>query len=59
MTACRQGALQLGFLQKNGPTKASYLSQTLRVPKAGAVLHRNGYDWFDREPLGVYKLSPR
>jgi len=60
MTAYRQRALTIGrFLQKNGPTKASHVAQTLREPKARAILYRNVYGWFDRESLGVYKLSPR
>ena len=60
MTAYRQRALAIGwFLQKNGPTKASRVAQTLREPKARDILYRNVYGWFDRESLGVYKLSPR
>jgi hypothetical protein len=60
MTAYRQRALAIGrFLQKSGPTKASHVAQTLREPKARAILYGNVYGWFDRESLGVYKLSPR
>ena len=60
MTAYRQRALAIGwFLQKNGPTKASHVAQTLREPKARAILYRDVYGWFDRESRGVYKLSPR
>jgi hypothetical protein len=60
MTAYRQRALAIGwFLQENGPTKASHLAETLREPKARNILYRDVYGWFDRESLGVYKLSPR
>jgi len=60
MTAYRQRALAIGWLlQKNGPTKASLVAQTLREPKARDILYRDVYGWFDRESLGVYKLSPR
>jgi hypothetical protein len=60
MTAYRQRALAIGwFLQENGPTKASSVAQTLREPKARNILYRDVYGWFDRESLGVYKLSPR
>ena len=59
MTAYRQRALAIGrFLRKNGPTKASHIAQTLREPKARDILYRDVYGWFERESLGVYKLSP-
>jgi hypothetical protein len=60
MTAYRQRSLAIGwFLQENGPTKASRVAETLREPKARDILYRDVYGWFDRESLGVYKLSPR
>ncbi len=60
MTAYRQRALTIaGFLQKNGPTKASHVAQTLREPKARDILYRDVYGWFDRASRGVYELSPR
>ncbi len=60
MTAYRQRALAIGrFLDKDGPTKASCIAETLREPKARDILYRNVYGWFDRVSLGVYELSPR
>ena len=60
MTAYRQRSLAISwFLLENGPTKASSVAQTLQEPKARDILYRNVYGWFDRESLGVYKLSPR
>ncbi len=60
MTAYRQRSLAIGlFLQKNGPTKASRVAETLREPKARDILYRDVYGWYDRESLGVYTLSPR
>ncbi len=60
MTAYRQRALAIGrFLQENGPTKASLVAQSLREPKARDILYRDVYGWFERESLGVYRLSPR
>jgi hypothetical protein len=60
MTAYRQRSIAIGrFLQKNGATKASHAAQTLREPKARDIMYRDVYGWFDRESLGVYKLSPR
>jgi len=60
MTAYRQRALAISqFLQKNGPTKASNIAETLKEPKARDILYKNVYGWFDRISLGVYGLSPR
>ena len=60
MTAYRQKALKIGlFLKQNGPTKASYVAKTLKIPKARDILYRNVYGWFERLALGVYALSPR
>ncbi len=60
MTAYRQRALAIGwFLQENGPTKASRVAQTLREPKAGNIMYKDVYGWFERESRGVYRLSPR
>jgi len=59
-TAYRQQALAIaGFLQQQGPTKASIIAKTLEQPKARDILYRNYYGWFDRVSLGVYDLSPR
>ncbi len=60
MTAYRQRALAIGrFLDKDGPTKASCIAETLREPKARDILYRDVYGWFDRVSLGVYELSPK
>jgi len=60
MTVYRQRALAIaGFLQKQGPTKASHIARTLSEPKARDILYRNVYGWFYRVSLGVYELSPR
>lgn len=60
MTAYRQRTLSIaGFLQKHGPTKASHIAGELHEPKAGNILYRDVYGWFDRISNGVYDLSPR
>ena len=60
MTAYRQRAVAIGrFLDKDGPTKASCIAETLREPKARDILYRDVYGWFERESFGVCKLSPR
>ena len=59
MTAYRQRSLAIGrFLQEAGPTKASFVAQTLREPKARDILYRDVYGWFERESLGVYGTFP-
>ncbi len=60
MTAYRQRALAIArSLQKQGPTKAAHVARALQEPKAGNILYRNVYGWFDRVSQGVYDLSPR
>ncbi len=60
MTAYRQRALAIArFLQEQGPTRALQVSRTIQEPKAGGILYRNVYGWFDRVSRGVYELSPR
>ena len=60
MTAYRQRALAIAQLLKNhGPAKASHIARSLEEPKAGDIMYRNVYGWFDRISRGVYALSPR
>jgi hypothetical protein len=60
MTAYRQRAISIArFLEKQGPTKASHIAQSLQDSKARDILYRDVYGWFDRVSLGVYELSPR
>jgi hypothetical protein len=60
MTAYRQRALAIaGFLETQGPTKASNVAKTLQEPKARDILYNDVYGWFDRVSRGVYELSPR
>jgi hypothetical protein len=59
MTVYRQRTLAIARLLQNGPTKASQIARVLREPKAGDILYRNVYGWFDRVSHGVYALSPR
>jgi hypothetical protein len=60
MTAYRQRALVVArFLEKQGPTKASIITQTIQERKARDILYKDVYGWFDRVSRGVYKLSPR
>lgn len=60
MTAYRQRALAIGrFLEASGPTKASQVAKKLEEPKARDILYRDVYGWFERESVGVYRVSPR
>lgn len=60
MTAYRQRALAIARrLREQGPTRASHVSRTLGEPKAGDILYKDVYGWFDRVSYGVYDLSPR
>lgn len=60
MTAYRQQAIIIAqFLRKQGASKVSDIAKTLQEPKAGNILYRDVYGWFDRVSRGVYELSPR
>jgi hypothetical protein len=60
MTAYRQRVLAIaGYLQANGPTKASDVAKALEEPKARAMLYGDVYGWFERPSVGIYDLSPR
>ncbi len=60
VTAYRQRAVAIGhFLQEQGPTKASAVAAATGDPQARAILSRDVYGWFERQSIGVYRLSPR
>jgi hypothetical protein len=60
MTAYRQDALRLArLLGAQGPKKAKDLRVAAGVERAGAILQRDVYGWFERVERGVYALSPR
>lgn len=60
LTAYRQDALRVVLvLRRNGPTKASEVAVRSGVPKAGDILRRDVYGWFERAERGVYVLTPK
>ncbi len=60
MTAYRQQALAIAqYLKDAGATKASDVARAVGDPKAGRILYRDVYGWFDRAGHGIYELSPR
>lgn len=60
MTVYRQHALRCaGHLALTGPTKISDLQAETGVGRAGRILQRDVYGWFERAARGIYRLSPR
>ncbi|MEM1179950.1 MAG: DUF2161 family putative PD-(D/E)XK-type phosphodiesterase [Acidobacteriota bacterium] len=61
LTAYRQDALRCARALRDGDgaLKVSELRTLTGVDRAGAILHKNHYGWFDRVERGYYQLSPR
>lgn len=60
MTAYRQDALRCArALGEGGPTKVKELRTGTGVERAGAILLRDVYGWFERVERGVYGLTPK
>ncbi len=60
MTAYRQDALRCAhILGAHGPTKVAELRAAAGVERAGQILLRDVYGWFERVERGVYGLTPR
>ena len=60
MTAYRQHALRCaGHLARSGQAKIGEICVATGVTRAGRILQRDVYGWFERETRGVYRLSPR
>jgi len=56
MTAYRQQALACAMAMREGPRRPRDLRN--RTPRAGRILLRNVYGWFERTERGVYRLTP-
>lgn len=60
LTAYRQDALRLAMaLDRDGPTKVSSLATLTNLPKAGTMLLRDVYGWFERVDRGIYQITPK
>jgi hypothetical protein len=60
VTAYREQAIFIACcLDRFGPMSPAKLRALGASPRAQPILHRNVYDWFDREDRGVYSLRPR
>jgi len=61
ITAYRQDALRCaGYLGEHGPSKAAKVASATGVPRAGSILLKDYYGWFERPPetpRGVYGLT--
>ena len=60
MTAYRQDALRCArVLGEHGPRKVRELRADAGVERAGTILLRDVYGWFERVERGVYDLTPK
>ncbi len=60
MTAYRQDALRCAHvLGEQGPRKVAELRAAAGVQRAGLILLRDVYGWFERVERGVYQLTPK
>ena len=58
VTAYRQDAIRCALVLKGRTAlKLSEIKDSAGVPRAGAILQKNHYGWFEREARGVYRLS--
>ena len=59
VTAYRQDALRCAaLLAREGPLKLALIRETSGVARAGRILQRDVYGWFERPARGLYALSP-
>ena len=60
ITAYRQDALRcVRLLHEKGPTKAADVAKLTGVARARRLMADDHYGWFERERVGVYRLSPK
>ncbi len=59
MTAYRQDALRCAIaLSRHGPSSPAALRKSTGVERAGTILQRDVYGWFERVERGVYAITP-
>lgn len=60
VTAYRQDALRcLRFIDRNGAARLKQIREETSVERAGGILQKDHYGWFERVDRGVYDLTPR
>ncbi len=59
MTAYRQDALRCALvLKEQNQAKLAEIKNSAKVEKAGSILQKNHYHWFERRERGIYGLTP-
>lgn len=59
VTAYREEALRVAAeLQRSGPSRVRHVRETADSKKAGSILYKNVYGWFERVAHGIYGLTP-
>lgn len=60
VTAYREESLRVAHhLRANGPSRVAKLRTAAPSPRAGSILLKNYYGWFERVSRGVYGLTPQ
>jgi hypothetical protein len=60
MTVYRQSALRCAaLLAGQGPSRAADVARATGVSRAGALMRRDVYGWFERIERGIYGLTPK
>ena len=59
MTAYRQDALRCVAALGDGPLALAAIRAGSGVERAGAILQKDHYGWFERVSRGTYRLSPK
>jgi hypothetical protein len=59
VTAYREKALRIAWhLKQHGPARPCDLAEAAQTRKAGSIVLKNFYGWFDRIERGLYQLTP-
>lgn len=60
VTAYREQALRIAWhLKHHGPSRPVQLAAVAQTQKAGSIVLKNFYGWFDRVERGLYQLTPQ
>ena len=59
VTAYRQDALRCLASMQNGPLVLAEIRQITGVERAGGILQKDHYGWFERVGRGCYRLTPK
>ncbi len=60
ITAYRQDALRcLSFIDKKGQARLKDIREQTQVDRAGGILQKDHYGWFERVDRGIYTLTPQ